>query len=265
MNLWEKYNLPPPISEASKGKLSCVENEIYSGIEIPDLPVFVRLDGWKFHGLTRKLKLELPYDRFFATCLVETSKTFFKIFNPSLAYIFSDEINLLFMKTPGWKRIEKIDSVFAGIASTSFMEKISEKHDVSFCSFDCRIIPVEYKNIIDYLIWRQAECFRNHNNAYAYHVLRKKYSGRTATKMLKGKGTKELKEIALKGKISLNKTPSWQRNGIMVYKESYIKDGYNPIKREKVRVKRYRVKEDWEIGVFNKKSWKDFIEKILEE
>jgi len=30
-------------------------------------------------------------------------------------------------------------------------------------------------------------------------------------------------------------------------------------------VKRYRVKEDWEIGVFNKKSWKDFIEKILEE
>jgi len=83
--------------------------------------------------------------------------------------------------------------------------------------------------------------------------------------MLKGKGTKELKEIALKGKISLNKTPSWQRNGIMVYKESYIKDGYNPIKREKVRVKRYRVKEDWEIGVFNKKSWKDFIEKILEE
>ena len=69
MNLWEKYNLPPPKSEASKGKLSCVENEIYSGIEIPDLPVFVRLDGWKFHGLTRKLKLELPYDRFFATCL----------------------------------------------------------------------------------------------------------------------------------------------------------------------------------------------------
>lgn len=48
MKLWKRLGLPQPKSEASRGTLSLVDNEVYSGIEIPSVPpftLFVRLDG----------------------------------------------------------------------------------------------------------------------------------------------------------------------------------------------------------------------------
>jgi tRNA(His) 5'-end guanylyltransferase len=266
--LWQLYGLPAPKSEASKGELSLVDYEIYSGIELPDnYCLFVRLDGWNFHSLTKKLSFDKPYDKFFAKALVEVAKEFFVTFNSKLAYIFSDELNLLFLKTPGWKRIEKIDSVFAGIASAKFYSKLKERFSEPLprFAFDCRCIPLPRTKIIDYLRWRQAECFRNFNNAWAqYSLLKKGYSPSKATKALAGMKTKKLRRLLFEN-IPKDKLEAWQERGILLYKEGYLKEGYNPIKREKVKVERHRVIEIWDLLLFNSREGIEFIDKLLGE
>ncbi len=259
MKLWKRLNLPKPKTEASKGKLSLADNEVYSGIEVPDMPFFVRLDGWSFHSLAKKLKFKQPYDKFFANCLVDAAKNFFIPFNPILCYIFSDEINLLFLKQTSFKRIEKIDSVFAGIFSAIFSNLLTKKYKkIINAAFDCRVIPVTKNQIQKYLIWRQAECFRNHNNSYAYWILRKKSSARAAAKNLLGMKTNELFELCRKNGIDLKKTPSWQRDGILIIWEKYKKNGYDPIRKKKVLVERRRPKGLFGGFDFRKEKWDEF-------
>jgi tRNA(His) 5'-end guanylyltransferase len=265
---WQIYGFPKPKSEASRGPLSLVDWEIYSGIEIPDKPVFVRLDGWKFHGLCQKLKLRRPYDRFFAAALAEASKPFFSIFGANLAYIFSDEINLLFLRRPGFARIEKIDSVFAGIASSVFTAAMRKKfRRMPAVAFDCRAIPMLRKpDIARYLIWRQAECFRNHNNSWAHHALVKSgLSPAAAQRRLSGMGTAQIRKM-LKEQFGLDlwATPTWQRNGLLMYKERYLKTGWDPIKKKKVRVERWRLKIDWSPPLFREKAGKTLLKKALQ-
>lgn len=245
MKLWKKLGMPKPKSEASKGKLSFVDNEIYSGIMLPaGMPFFVRLDGWAFHHLAKEIRLKKPLDKKFAKVMVKTASGFFIPFNPCLAYIFSDEINLLFLKQTAFQRVEKIDSVFAGLASSVF-----SKHIGKISGFDCRCIPLERKDIIPYLIWRQAEAFRNCNNGYAQYLLMKKekLNARAATKKLQGMKTEKL--IAIRKKY-LKEIPEWHERGILVYRERYKKEGYNPIKKKKVIVERLRIVEDWKPPIF---------------
>jgi len=258
---WQLYGYPKPKSEASRGKLSLVDWEIYSGIEIPKKPVFVRLDGWKFHGLCKRLKLKKPYDKRFASALVKTSKIFFKKFACNLAYIFSDEMNLLFLREPGFRRIEKINSIFAGLASSTFSSLINES-----AVFDCRCIPMLQKlDIIRYLIWRQAECFRNHNNSWAQQkLIDSGLSPAQAQKRLTGLNTTQMQKL-LKERFNFDlwKTPAWQRNGILIYKVKYLKTGYDPIKKKRVKVWRSKIATDWSPPIFQEKQGKEKIKNIL--
>lgn len=256
---WQKLGLPRPKSEASRGKLSMIDWEVYSGVELPSGPVFVRLDGWKFHNLCRRLKLEKPFDKNFAHALVSTSKAFFDKFNANLAYIFSDEINLLFLNKPGFNRVEKIDSVFAGLASVTFSKFIGAQ-----AVFDCRCIPMfSNLDILNYLIWRQAECFRNHNNAWAQQkLIQSGLSAARAQKILTGMKTAQIDSM-LKERFDFNlrSTPQWQRNGILLYKQKYKKKGFDPIKKKTVEVWRKRIVVNWQPPLF--KENKELIERCL--
>lgn len=257
---WEQYGFPPPKSEASTGRLSLVDFEIYSGIEVPNKPFVARLDGWGFHALTKRMKFKRPFDKTLARALAATAEAFFVPFTPTLAYIFSDEINFLFLRPTSFRRVEKIDSVFAGLASSTFRSQFR----LGPVSFDCRCIPLPRSKIIPYFIWRQAECFRNHNNAWAQHVLIKSgLSARAAAKKLAGLKTAELRELAKKHKVDFDKTPVWQRNGVLLYREYYLKRGYDPIKKKHVTVERARTKTDWQPPLFREKNGKLFFEKIL--
>lgn len=270
-----KIILPPPKSEASKGPLSLVGNEIYSGIEVPNKPFFVRLDGWCFHHLAKELKLKKPYDDFFITCLVTTAKEFFLLLNPVLAYIFSDEINFLFLKTTSFKRVEKIDSVFAGFASNVFYDLMLNKYKSKIkplkpknkpgikTAFDCRCIPLTKNQITRYLIWRQAECFRNFNNGYAQYVLSKKYSARRATKMLMGLKTNQLRDICKEHGVDLTQVPAWQERGVLLFKELYTKKGFDVVKKKEVIVDRHRVKVEWSPPRFSEKDGRKYIKDLL--
>lgn len=241
--------------------------EVYSNLKTPKKPFFIRLDGWRFHRLTKRLKLRTPFDQKFAHAIVNTAKRFFIPFNARLGFCFSDEINLLFTDAlPFDGRIEKIDSIFTGLASCYFLGEFKKefKKEIKEVSFDCRVIPLRKSEVIKYLDWRQAETWRNHNNAYAYWILRGKgYSPRSAQKILDSLKTGELMELAREHGVDLLKTPGWQRKGVLLYKEQYWKDGYNPITKRKIRVKRYRVKEIWDPPLFYERAGKELIKKIL--
>lgn len=231
------------------------KKEIYSGIELPNKPFFIRLDGWGFHQFSKKACLKKPFDEKFAKAMAKTAGQFFISFNPVLAYVFSDEISLLFLEANSFRRIEKIDSVFAGIASSIL--SLDLKRPVSF---DCRCIPIERKDINKYLEWRQAEAMRNFSNSYAQWLLqtKEKMSAKTAAETLHRMKAKELEAIRKKYKI---KAPEWHERGILIYKQKYKKKGYDPIKKKKIIVERSKVIENWKIPVFSKD--KKFTEKLI--
>ena len=265
MKLWKKLGFPKPKSEASKGELSLVDNEIYSGIVVPEgYYYFVRLDGWCFHRVCKELKLEKPFDRFLATALCKCAEEFFNIFNCSLAYIFSDEINLLFLRKPGFERIEKIDSVFAGIASSRATIELRKLKKFDFVvGFDCRVIPADKKDVLRYLIWRQAECKRNCYNAFAQLALEKKgFCGEELSKRLAGKNISALKRLIKKEGLLSGMEP-WHEKGILLYWKKYRKKGYDPIRKKEVIAERRKVFVDWNPVLFNSASGKSFILNLM--
>lgn len=230
----------------------------------PETPFFVRLDGWRFRKLSEIINAEKPFDDRFAKCLVLSGKIMFrKGFNPALIYVASDELNILFARTTPFRgRIEKIDSVLAGLVSSAFslgLQKIFDKSHVT--AFDSRIVTASNtEKIIEYLAWRQTNNWRNHNNAYAYWILRKMdYRPAEIAKKLKGLRTEELHEIIFKQGVNLAKTPQWQRRGILVHKQAFRKG------TEEGFVMRWKLKEDWDLPLFTAKDGAELIERILEQ
>jgi len=242
--------------------------EIFREIKIPyDVPFFVRCDGRNFHRLTDEINFKKPYDKEFAEIMVNSAKSLFKNnLNPTLAYIFSDEINILFFNAPFSGRIEKINSVFASILSSTFSLELYRRRKIArTISFDARVIPIPEKRIIEYLTWRQLECWRNHVNSYAFYTLIEKgFSREEAAKLLKGLKSAELHDLVFKERgINLAKTPIWQRRGILLYFEKYLKEGVNKLTGEKVLTARRKLVENWELPIFNSPQGEELVSKII--
>ena len=239
------------------------KHEVFSQLCIPpDVPFFVRLDGRRFQAVSETISAEKPFDEKFAKCLVASAKAMFQSgFSPALAYVASDEINLLFLYTaPFRRRVEKINSILAGVASSAFSlsaPKLFEK--TSIAAFDARIIVSSLEKIAEYLAWRQGDAWRNHNNAYAYWFLRKtEHKPSEAAKMLKGLKTEDLHDLLFRHGVNLAQTPAWQRRGILIYKEPYKKRVENRV------VTRRRIRENWNLPLFTSKEGKALIQQVLE-
>jgi tRNA(His) 5'-end guanylyltransferase len=95
--------------------------EIYAEIKaLP--PLIVRADGRHFKSLLRdRERFRKPYDERFAQGMAEATVRFFAQsgFDPRLAYLFSDEINLLFTQVPFNARVEKLDSLIASFLASA--------------------------------------------------------------------------------------------------------------------------------------------------
>ncbi|MCL4519411.1 MAG: tRNA 5'-guanylyltransferase [Thaumarchaeota archaeon] len=257
---WTRWGLPAPKSEASGGELSLVDYEVYSGLVVRGWPFFVRLDGWAFHSLTKRLNLKKPFDLRLVKFLVRAAKELFLPFNPVLCYIFSDEASFLFVEPTVFRRIEKIDSVLASSFASRFSILMK-----SPAAFDCRVIPVGRRNVRRYLIWRQAECLRNHYNAWAQWALinRAGLSPRSANERLTGLKVPELSKLCKQYGINLERTPAWQRMGVVLYFEDYPKRGYNPITKNFVVANRRRVKIEWKAPSFDAKEGLKLVRTVL--
>ncbi len=239
------------------------DREIYAEIKaIP--PLFVRADGRNFRRVLSD-KFEKPYDERFAKGMAKAVEIFFADsgFDPKLAYIFSDEINLFFEHLPFKGRVEKLDSVIAGFLASALTIVLDFKEAIAF---DARVIPVcGGEDALEYLAQRQAEAWRNHINAYGYYGLREAgLSEKEAEKRLKGMKAADVHEMLFRNGINLNETPKWQRRGILITKQGYEKEGYDPKAAKKVTVTRYKVVQQWDLPLFGSAEGRDLINRLLE-
>jgi len=237
------------------------ECEIYSKIKVPcGCKIIARLDGRGFHRLTRELNFKRPYDPFFADCMIETSINFMKEFSPAFIYTFSDEINILFNELPFNGRIEKLDSILASFAATSFLLCLLKKFEGDDIkkpiSFDSRIIPLGGDFLVGYFKSRQDEAWRNCLNSYAYWTLRKEMDKKTATEKLRGLKSSDIHELLFKRGVNLGGVPAWQRRGVGIYKRTITIRGYDPRYKKKVESTRKRIMVDRELPLFNKDFFK---------
>ncbi len=253
----------PESSWSETSHTSQVKNEIFSQLQIPfETPFFVRLDGRRFASVSEKLHVEKPFDKTFAKCLVVAGKALFQEnLNPALIYVASDEINTLFVYTsPFNRRVEKINSVLTAIVSSAFSLRAFKSYQKSLTTgFDSRIVVTTTDKLVDYLIWRQQDAWRNHNNAYAYWTLRKLgYKTSEVATMLKGLKSESLQELLSQHGVNLARTPAWQRRGILIYKQPYQK------RLPKATVTRRHIKENWDLPMFTSQEGKSLVQSILE-
>lgn len=236
--------------------------EIFSSITaIP--PVFVRLDGRAFHRLTDSLGLEKPFDEFFHNAMVTTCTSLVADsgLNPDLAFTFSDEISLYFTKLPFSGRVEKLDSVAASYAASSFTLALG---GTTLVAFDARVIPATPEYALEYLANRQSEAWRNHINAYCQQALIEE--GMDATKaagQLKGMQAKDMHEMMHIRGFNLATTPAWQRRGALVYKKKTQKEGFNPITKEFVVTERSAVTTGSDLPLFTSPEGTEFLKSLL--
>jgi len=251
---WNKK--PQPVETTAR-------QEIFSQLRTPpDTPLFARLNGRRFQAVSEKLGAEKPFDKNFAKCLVKAGKALFQAdLNPSIVYVASDEINALFLHAiPFSGRIEKINSVLAGTASSAFsLNALKQFKKTLTVAFDSRVITVTRRKVKGYLSSRQRDAWRNHNNAYAYWLMRKQgCKPMEAAKILRGVKTKELHELLFKQGVNLAKTPAWQRRGILIYRQPHQK------RRENLTVTRWRIKENWKPPLFTSTDGSTLLKQILE-
>lgn len=225
------------------------KREIFAQIEITNTAI-VRIDGRGFGKALRQLQFSKPYDIRFAKGMADSTETFFQKsgINPSLAYIFSDEINLLFTKNlPFNGRLEKIDSVIPSYFSSALVLALESPEPLSF---DSRVAIIDSADIMEYLKWRQEECWRNLMSSYGYYLLKSDgMTAKEAAEKLKGLKSDQLHELAWDHGINLAQTPAWQRRGILVNKEK--------------TVQKSRIVQNWEPPLFNNKAGSQLIDSII--
>lgn len=161
---------------------------------IPDLPLYVRIDGRHFSKLTKNLGYpfkDLPADKrsFVFTQLMQmTAYDLMKEFKCDIIETHSDEINGGFknIKTaPFDGKYFKLVSNIASYAGMAFYKNISiindryktelhiEVKDLQILSesnpsFDCRIMQLpDLMELVNCFVWRQNDCIRGAINQYA--------------------------------------------------------------------------------------------------
>lgn len=121
---------------------------------------------------------------------------------------------------------------------------------------------VNKSQVIDYFCWRQADAARCALNGWCYWILRKAgKSAKQATSMLEGKSVAFKNDLLFEYGINFNDLPTWQRRGIGLYWQEYEKEGYNPISKQAIVVKRRRIEIERELPM--KEAYAELISGIL--
>ena len=212
--------------------------------------LLARIDGRGFTRLTKEIcKLNAPFDERFNQMMVDTVKALMLDTGMEINYGYtqSDEISLLFSKETKvfGRKVRKLNSILAGAASAHFSLLLGQP-----AVFDCRIIPLPNQDLVsDYFHWRMEDAHRNCLNSWCYWTLREEgWSAGKASKALEGKGVAFKNELLYQRNINFNDLPVWQRRGVGVYWQEYLKAGHNPITGDDVIVTRREVFADYDIA-----------------
>jgi len=236
--------------------------EIYSEIRTI-APCFIRLDGRSFRSVAGVIGLEKPFDERFSTAMETVSSLLLREsgLSADFAYTFSDEINLFFTKLPFYGRVEKLDSVAASYTASALTQALTFPSPISF---DARVVPVDGETAVEYLIWRQKEAWRNHNNAYCQWALGEDgHPASQVQELLHGMNTAAMHELMHSRGINLAETPGWQRRGLVVYRTSEEMPGYNPKEDEAVVTQRTRIVSDRNPPLFNSEEGRVYLSSLI--
>ena len=233
------------------------EYEVYSSLKVPkNSKVVIRLDGRAFHKLAKDLDLVKPYDENFYKVISKVCEDLFKEFSPLFVYAFSDEISLLFDKLPFEGRVEKINSVIASFAASSFVMH----YDAQFKkppAFDSRIIPILNEDILKYFKWRQDESWRNCVNSHGISYLKSKYSNAEANAKINGMNLRDIHELLFQNGINLNDIETYKKRGIGIYRRNKKVVGFNKKENKNQTSYRSHVYIDYELPIFSQEFFKD--------
>lgn len=233
------------------------EYEVYSSLKVPkNSKIIIRLDGRSFHTLARDLELVKPYDENFYRVISEVCNDLFNEFSPLFAYTFSDEISLLLDNVPFDGRIEKIDSVIASFAASSFVIHYNTQFKKP-PAFDSRIIPINDSDILHYFKWRQDESWRNCVNSHGISYLKSKYSNSQANDKINGMSLSDVHELLFQNGINLNDVETYKKRGIGIYRKNKKVVGFNKKENKNQTSYRSHVYTDWELPIFGEDFFKD--------
>jgi tRNA(His) guanylyltransferase len=238
------------------------KREIYSDLRCAP-PFIIRVDGRTFRNSLLRIGFEKPFDSRFAVSMGNTVEMLLKKsgLSPVFGYTFSDEINLLFKDMPFDGRVEKLNSIVPSFLSSALTLSLNIQEPLAF---DSRIVPVCKEQITEYLDWRQKEAWRNCINSYGFYTLVSKGSSeKKAAAALKKKRSSDIHELLFRHGINISKVPAWQRKGILVHKEKYSIEGYNPLMRQNTSSIRTKVVQNWDIPLFTSPEGKALINSLI--
>lgn len=192
---------------------------------IPNLPIYVRLDGRSFSKFTKGLKR--PYDERLSTLMVETTKYLVKEFNATIGYTQSDEISLILKNIYGKGTVfngkkQKLISTLAASATAYFNSNLSaclpEKSDC-LPTFDCRAFNVpNVDEAANCILWREQDATKNSILMTGFHYF--------SFNEMQNKNTKQIREMLLEThNINWEDYPTFFKYGTYVQRDIYEKDG----------------------------------------
>ena len=152
--LEELLSVNPRVEEERyRARESLVESRV-------EPPIALRLDGVGFGRALRGF--QWPRDRRVHEALLETAELLMDRMGADVAYVGSDEINLVVFGEPPYAgRVEKLVSISAGLASAAFSLKLGR-----VLYFDSRIIPLDGReDAARYLLYRARVVFNNYVNS----------------------------------------------------------------------------------------------------
>lgn len=235
--------------------------ESHDHCALPGLFLVARIDGRGFTTLTKEtLDLEAPFDRTFRDHMISTTTHLMDCgFRVLFAYTQSDEISLLFHPAENLfnRKLRKWNSILAAEAAGVFSLKAQLP-----VAFDCRISQLPSKTrVMDYFRWRQEDAHKNALTSHCYWSFRKKgLDPRAATEITNNKSVREKTEILLQNGINFEEVPLWQKQGIGVQWESFLKAPTSPQGKP---AHRNRLAINMELPT--KEAFSAFIATLLEE
>ncbi len=215
---------------------------------LPGIFMVARLDGRNFTKLTKEtLELDAPFDPRFRDAMLDTVEHLMTCgFRAVFGYTQSDEISLLLHRDESafQRKLRKLESVLSGEASAKF--SLTFNH---IACFDCRISQLPTAELVrDYFRWRNEDAHRNALNAHCYWMLRKQGTGaEAAAKQLLRLPVARKNELLFQNGINFNDLPAWQKRGMGVYWEPFLKSAKNPLTGEAVQAERRRLKRDLDL------------------
>lgn len=148
---------------------------------IPNLPIYVRLDGRGFSKFTKHMTR--PYDQRLSSLMLATTEYLVREFNATVGYVQSDEISLVIRNdyensaTFEGKK-QKLISTLASSATAFFNAnfefyfegKMADDFSPRLPTFDCRVFNLpSWDEATNAILWRYLDALKNSKQMLAQH------------------------------------------------------------------------------------------------